>query len=72
VAGRKPLPVSGRHPRPPSGRPDVLVLRHDLHLHPGRQLDRSRPGHRVGGVTTRRTASCSSSRCCAVPTPTSI
>ena len=44
VAGRGALRLSGRDHRPPPGEADVLVLRHDLHLHPRLELGRPDSG----------------------------
>ncbi len=72
VARREPLRVSRGHHRPTPGSPDVLVLRHDLSVHPVGQLVRSDPGRRVDRVGTpdARRASGSRSRCFAVRTRT--
>ena len=52
VARREPLRVSRGHHRPTPGSPDVLVLRHDLPVHPVGQLVRPDPGRRVDRVGT--------------------
>ena len=73
VADREPLQPARKHHRRAPRRADVLVLRHDLHLHPRRQLGRaaSRESAPSAGATRRRTASPSISRSSAAPTPIS-
>ena len=73
MAGRKPLRPAREHHRPAPGRADVLVLRHHLHLHPRRQLDRpdSRRRHHRLGPSHRRRLRRRATACSGAPTPIS-